>query len=396
MTTKDVRGKVSFHLENVPWDQALDTILKVNGLDYVVEQGIYRVAPAEQIQEEYKREIEKRKRAKELKPLMIRLIPVNYSDAATLLDKVKAVLSKRGTASVDRRTNTIIVKDTEDHLAAAEQLVRKLDMQTPQVLIEARIVEARTSFTKSLGIQWGGKFVMAPGYGNDTGLVFPNTIGLAGGADDSNSPTNGLFYNTPHFAVNLPAAVGTGTGGAIGLTLGSIGGAANLSLRLSAAEETGDVKIISAPRVSTLDNEKAIIAQGVSIPISVVSAAGVNTQFFSADLRLQVTPHVTRDGHILLKIFISKNEPDFGNVAANGNPTIQRKEAQTQLLVNDGDTAVIGGIYTKSQSVSHHKVPFLGDIPILGWFFKNKAQKDDRSELLIFITPKVVNREQRL
>ncbi len=396
VTTKGVRGRVSFHLENVPWDQALDTILKVNGLDYVVEQGIYRVAPAQQIQAEYQREMEKRKRARALKPVMIRLIPVNYTRAQDLAGKVKSLLSKRGSVSFDKRTNTLIIKDTEDHLVAIESLVHKLDMQTPQVLIEARIVEARTSFTRSMGIQWGGKFVMAPGYGNDTGLVFPNTIGIGGGADDKSAPLGGLFNDSPHFAVNLPAPAGMGSGGALGITLGSLGGAANLSLRLSSAEENGDVKIISAPRISTLDNEKAVISQGVSIPISVVSAAGVNTQFFSADLKLQVTPHVTRDGHILLKIFISKNEPDFGNMAANGNPTIQKKEAQTELLVNDGDTAVIGGIYTKNTSKSYHKLPFFGDIPILGWLFKTKSSKDDRSELLIFITPKVVNREVNL
>ncbi|MBM4386853.1 MAG: type IV pilus secretin PilQ, partial [Deltaproteobacteria bacterium] len=217
--------------------------------------------------------------------------------------------------------------------------------------------------------------------------------GIAGGASDTSTPMMGLRTANPNFAVNLPAAVGTGSGGAIGLQLGSVGGAANLNLRLSAAEEEGDVKIISSPKISTLDNRKATIQQGVSIPIAVVSAAGVNTQFFNAELKLEVTPHVTRDGNISLKIDITKNEPDFGNLAANGNPTIQKKEAHTELLIKDGDTTVIGGIYTKNSGRSVKKVPLFSSIPILGWFFKSVSEKDDRSELLIFITPKVVNRQ---
>ena len=396
VTSENVRGKVTFHLEDVPWDLALDTVLKAKGLDYVVEQGIFRVAPIDDIQREYEARVKKMQKVRELKPVLVRLIPVNYGNGTNLMSRVRSVLSEKGIVAVDDRTNTLIIKDTEDYLTAAEELVRRLDQQTPQVLIEARIVEARTTFKEDIGIQWGGKFAMGSNYGNETGLVFPSSIGLAGGADDQAAPQNGIALETPNFAVNLPAAVGAGSGGAIGIELGSIGGAANLSLRLSAAEEEGTVKIISSPRISTLDNTKATISQGVAIPISVVSAAGVNTQFFSADLKLDVTPHVTRDGHISLKLDITKNEPDFGNVAANGNPTIQKKEAHTELLIRDGDTTVIGGIYTRSKGKSFKKIPFFGDIPVLGWFFKSKTRTDDRSELLIFITPKVVNREVAL
>jgi len=396
VTSENVSGKVTFHLEDVPWDLALDTVLKTKGLDYVVEQGIFRVAPIDDIQREYEARVQKLQKVRELKPVLVRLIPVNYGDGNELLSKVKTVLSSKGTVVVDSRTNTLIIKDTEDYLEAAEELVKRLDQQTPQVLIEARIVEARTTFKEEIGIQWGGRFAMSSVYGNETGLVFPSSIGIAGGADDQSAPQGGVSIDSPNFAVNLPAAVGAGAGGALGIQLGSIGGASNLSLRLSAAEEEGQVKIISSPRISTLDNRKASISQGVSIPISVVSAAGVNTQFFSADLRLDVTPHVTRDGHILLTLDVSKNEPDFGNVAANGNPTIQKKEAHTELLIRDGDTTVIGGIYTRNKSKGFKKIPFFGDIPILGWFFKSRNRSDDRSELLIFITPKVVNREVAL
>jgi type IV pilus assembly protein PilQ len=178
----------------------------------------------------------------------------------------------------------------------------------------------------------------------------------------------------------------------MGLTLGSIGGAANLNLRLSAAEETGNIKIVSAPKVSTLDNTAATIQQGVSIPVSVVSAQGVNTQFFNALLKLEVLPHVTQDGNISLKIDISKNEPDFGQTGASGNPSIRKKEAHTELLVKDGDTTVIGGIYTRNTSDGYKKVPFFADLPILGPMFRNHKVTDQRSELLIFITPRIINR----
>ncbi len=395
VTSEEVKGKVTFHLEDVPWDLALDTVLKAKGLDYVVEQGIYRVASSESIQREYEAKVEKAKKQRELKPVVVRLVPVNYGKGTEMASRVKDVLSDKGSVSVDERTNTLVIKDTEDYLAAAEELVTRLDQQTPQILIEARIVEARTTFSEDIGIQWGGNFSMSSAFGNETGTAFPSSIGLAGGNGEAD-PSGGISLDNPNWAVNLPAAVGTGSGGAIGIQLGSIGGIGNLTLRLSAAEENGDVKIISSPRISTLDNRKASISQGVQIPISVVSAAGVNTQFFAADLRLDVEPHVTRDGHINLKLDITKNEPDFGNLAANGNPTIQKKEAHTELLIRDGDTTVIGGIYTRSTGKSFKKIPFLGDIPVLGWLFKSRNRSDDRSELLIFITPKVVNREVSL
>ena len=265
-----------------------------------------------------------------------------YASAQDLEKRVADILSQKGTVSVDRRTNTLIIKDVEEHVLAAEDLVRRLDTQTPQVLIEARIVEASSNFSEDIGIQWGGNYTASPAFGNETGLVFPAIVGISGAADDPTSPTTGLLSSNPRFAVNLPAAVGAGSGGGIGLSLGSLSGAGNLNLRLGAAEERGTVKIISSPRVATLDNTEASISQGISIPISVVSSLGVNTQFFNAQLQLRVKPNVTQDGNVNLKVDISKNEPNFSQTGANGNPTIERKEAQTQLLVRDGDTAVIG------------------------------------------------------
>jgi type IV pilus assembly protein PilQ len=192
----------------------------------------------------------------------------------------------------------------------------------------------------------------------------------------------------------MPAPVGAGSGGALGLILGSANGAANINLRLTAMESTGELKILSAPRVTTLDNKEAKIGAGTSIPISTVSAAGVNTTFVEAKLELMVTPHVTQDGSILMKINTTKNEPDFSRTGAQGDPTILKKEASTEVLVKDGDTTVIGGIYTRKNSEEYQKVPFLAEIPVLGWLFKKRKVSDERTELLIFITPRIINRNQ--
>ncbi|MBM4370187.1 MAG: type IV pilus secretin PilQ, partial [Deltaproteobacteria bacterium] len=394
VSSKGVAGTVSFYLEDVPWDLALDMILKTSGMDYVKEEGIYRVAPVVDIQKEYDLEVEKRRKITELKQLQVKLIPVNYAKADTLVPQIQSILSAKGKVSTDSRTNTVIVKDIEEHVMAVEDLCRRLDAQTPQVLIEARIVEASNDFSYQLGVQWGGNALASPALGNETGLIFPSTIGLAGGASGGQTNIEGLYAPpNPNFAVNLPAAAGAGAGGAIGLTLGSIGQAANLYLRLSAAEEEGTVKIISAPRISTTDNEQATIQQGVSFPVSVVSAQGVNTQFFDAQLSLSVTPHVTQDGNIQLDVNITKNEPDFSAMGANGNPTIRKKEARTKLLLKDGDTTVIGGIFARSTTKNFKKIPFFADLPLVGFFFRNTSETDRRSEMLIFITPRIVNRQ---
>ncbi len=392
----EVGGKVTFHLENIPWDLALDVILRARNLDYVRQSGVIRVSTREALEKEFQSEVERRQKLEDVKQLVVRIIPVNYSQAIELAKQAKELNSKKGTSTVDTRTNALIVKDTEEHVAAIEEMVRKLDTQTPQVLIEARIVEAQSSFTRDVGVQWGGNFAASSLYGNETGLSFPSALGLAGGADSGSGGSAGLGTSvpilTPNYAVNLPAAVGSGSGGAIGLSLGSLGGAANLNLRLSAAETEGTVKIVSSPKVLTLDNTTATISQGVQIPISVVSAQGVQTRFFDARLLLSTTPHITQDGNIAMKVRITKNEPDFSNRAADGNPSINTREAQTDLLLGDGETTVIGGIYTRSTSTAIKKVPILADLPFIGVLFRSTSDQDKRTELLIFITPRIVNR----
>lgn len=397
VASDDVKGTVTVTLRNVPWDQALEIILKTKGLGMKRVGNIIRVAPLEVFQKEAEVEMAKKKALDALEPLKVRLIPVNYGYAKDIVAQVKDVLSDRGTINIDERTNVIIVKDKLENIIKAEGLIRSLDTQTPQVLIEARIVEANTSFVRDIGIQWGGNMVFAPQYGNPTGLTFPNVIGISGGADDART-MNQLsgVQNPAGFAVNMPSPVGAGAGGAIGFILGNASGSANLNLRLSALENTGHVKILSAPRVTTLDNKEAKIASGVSIPISQVSAAGVMTVFVDAKLELAVTPHVTQDGSIMLKIVTTKNEPDFSRTGAQGDPTILKKEAFTQVLVRDGDTTVIGGIYTRRQAEELAKVPLLSNIPVLGWLFKKKKSSDERTELLIFITPHLVNRSEAI
>jgi type IV pilus assembly protein PilQ len=393
VVSDDVKGKASLTLRDVPWDQALEIILKSKGLGYVREGNIIRVSTEKDLRKEAEEEAKKEVVVKESQPILLKIIPVNYAKVEDVMPRVRDVLSEKGAVSSDKRTNQLIVRDIQQRIRAAERLVKKLDTQTPQVLIEARIVEANTIFSREIGIQWGGSFEASPANGNPTGLVFPSTIGIGGGAPLGLSSAQGLLNpTTPNFGVNLPATVGLNQGGAVGFTFGSIGGTVNLNLRLSAAEENGQAKIISAPKITTLDNQKATIQQGVSIPISQASALGVNTIFVDANLTLTVTPHVTLDGSVIMDIVATKNEPDFQRTGGLGDPTILRKEARTSVLIKDGDTTVIGGIYTRNQSYNYRQVPFLSQIPILGWLFKKRLTQDNRTELLIFITPRIVNR----
>jgi len=397
VTADNVGGTVTIRMRDVPWDQALDVVLQAKGLGMVRQGNLIRVAPLAQLEQEREAAIARQKQQEQLAPLETRLIPVSYADAQNLQPRVRELLSERGTVSVDDRTNMLIVRDIVGQLDNVEDLVRNLDTQTPQVLIESRIVEASSTYSRDIGIQWGGSAVMSSATGNPTGLRFPSDLGIAGGVPVDNAPTSGLSpfnpnVTNPNFAVNLPAVTGNGSGGALGLTMGSLSGAVNLNVRLSAAEAAGSVRIISSPRVLTLDNEEASISQGTLIPFSQVSAQGVNTAFQEAKLELNVTPHVTADGSVAMDVKITRNEPDFGRVGANGDPTILEREALTQLLVDDGDTAVIGGIYTRNTGRNVDQVPFFGDIPVLGVFFKRRRFREDRNELLIFLTPRIVNR----
>ncbi len=401
ITADNVRGSVTIRMRNVPWDQALDVVLQSKKLGMVRQGNLIRVAPLDDLQKERDQELARRKQQVALEPLETRLIPVSYGDAGDIQPRARELLSSRGTIAVDARTNVLIVRDIAGNLNQIEELTRALDTQTPQVLVEARIIEATSRYFRDLGIQWGGDISFSSATGNPTGLAFPHTLGIAGGASDGSTPTAGLspFTNSianPNFAVNLPAPAGTGQGGAIGFAMGSVDNTINMNLRLTAAEATGMVRILSSPRILTLDNQQARISQGTMIPFSQVSAQGVQTVFQEAKLQLLVKPHVTADGSVLLNVKVNRDEPDFNQTSARGDPTILKREAETTLLIADGHTAVIGGIYTRNTGRNVDQVPFFGDLPILGLLFQHRRGTDQRGELVIFITPRIVNRAESL
>ena len=401
VTADNVTGSVTIRMRNVPWDQALDIVLQSKSLGMVRQANMIRVAPLADLEKEREMQIARRQQEVKLAPLETRLIPVSYAQAADLQDRARPLLSERGSIAVDERTNVMIVRDIAGNLNQIEELTRSLDTQTPQVLVEARIVEATSTYVRDVGIQWGGDATFSAATGNPTGLAFPNAVGVAGGASDGNTPTSGLspFSNTvanPNFAVNLPAAVGTGRGGALGLTFGSIDNTINLAVRLSAAESNGMLRILSSPRILTLDNREARISQGTLIPFSQVSAQGVQTTFQEAKLQLLVRPHVTADGSVAMHVKINRDEPDFNQTSARGDPTILKREAETDLLVLDGHTAVIGGIFTRNTGRNLDQVPFFGDIPLIGLLFQRRRASDSRGELVIFLTPRIVNRAEAL
>jgi type IV pilus assembly protein PilQ len=401
VTADDVGGTITIRMNNVPWDQVLDVVLQAKGLGMVRQGNIIRVAPLAQLQKERELRLAAMKQEYELTPLETHLIPVSYAHAPELQPRAKELLSPRGSIAVDERTNVLIVRDIPGNLANVEELVRSLDTPTAQVLVEARIVEATSKYQRDVGIQWGGDGTFSAATGNPTGVAFPSSVSFAGGNYDNNTPTAGISpfvrnIPTPNFAVNLPAAVGTGAGGALGLSLGSIDNTFNLSLRLSALESSGLVRIVSAPKVMVLDNREARINQGTLIPFAQVSALGVQTTFQEAKLQLLVKPHVTADGSVSMHVKLNRDEPDFTQTSPRGDPTILKREAETDLLIMDGHTAVIGGIYTRNTGRNLDQVPLLGDIPILGVLFQRRRAADARGELLIFITPRIVNRSEAL
>jgi type IV pilus assembly protein PilQ len=401
VTADDVTGTITIRMHNVPWDQVLDVVLQSKGLGMVRQGNLIRVAPLAQLQKERELRLAAQKQEYELTPLETRLIPISYAQADEIQPRAKDLLSPRGSIAVDERTNVLIARDVAANLNYIEELIRSLDTQTAQVLIEARIVEGTSNYLRDVGIQWGGDVTFGPATGNPTGIAFPSSVSAAGGAYDNNTPTAGVSPFTrnvavPNFAVNLPAAVGTGAGGALGLSFGSIDNTLNLSLRLSAAESSGLVRIVSAPRILVLDNREARINQGTLIPYAQVSALGVQTTFQEAKLQLLVRPHVTAEGSVTMHVKLNRDEPDFNQTAPNGAPTILKREAETDLLVMDGHTAVIGGIYTRNTGRNLTQVPFFGDIPILGVLFQRRQANDARGELIIFITPHIVNRAEAL
>lgn len=371
ITTEDVKGTVTVRLIDVPWDQAFDIILQSKNLGVERIGNVWRIAPLERISAERKLRAEAAKATEEIEPLATEIIQVNYSTAGELAPKVKGLLSSRGTVTVDERTNALIVKDIQTNLITAKDLVRILDAQTPQVLIQAKIIEANLDFGRELGIQWGGSFA--------------DTTSNANITSSGDSPAGG------DWAVNLPAAVGSGAGGAIEFAIANLTNTRYLQARISALETKGQGRIISSPRITTLDHTEAYIEQGLSVPYAKLTEEGtITTEFIDANLKLQVTPHVTADGHIRMELLVAKDAPDYTRQDRYGTPAIDKKEAKTEVLVNDGEVVVIGGIYTYERTSDVDAVPLFYKVPLLGWLFQTKRKDTDKRELLIFIAPRIV------
>jgi type IV pilus assembly protein PilQ len=393
-----VSGKVTLSLKEVPWDQALDLILKANGLGYTLEGNVIRIARLADLQRE---EQERRKLAEE-KALAGDLgtftTRISYAKAAELADVLKkaGALSPRGSINVDPRTNTMIINDLPAYLERARDLIADLDRATPQVEIEARIVVTTRNFTRDLGIQWGFLNQQSPLFGNTTSRAFPNAMVINGGgvpntagisADQQGLASDaGIGPTGRGYLVNLPAA---GFTSGIGISMGNIIGSFNLDIALTALERQGRGRLLSTPKVTTQNNQAAEIKQGVQIPIQTVANNTVTVTFKDAVLTLKVTPQITEAGTVILAVEVENNAADFANLV-NGIPPINTQSAKTQVLVRDGSTAVIGGIYQSNEQTAQQMTPFLGRLPVLGYLFRNRFITSTNNELLLFITPRII------
>lgn len=366
LISDDVTGTISIKLVNVPWDQALDVILDAKALAMVRQGNIVQIKPKSKLQNQADEELAAKKAAERLMELRTAVFDVNYASVSDVATQFGTLKSSRTEASVvrDDRTARVIVTDIPPALEAMRQLLKALDVPEKQVMIEARIVEATSTFTRDLGVQWG--------------LTYRDASASVAGINSVETTFGGVVSTAG------PGATGAG-GIGLGMSFGKLTSNIQLDMRLAAAATIGQVKIISTPKVVTLNNKAAKISQGQSIPYQTTSAEGTKTEFVEAALTLEVTPHITADGSVSMKIKASNNSPGTGSP-----PPINKKEATTELVVSNGDTTVIGGIYVDSDTENDTGVPFLSDIPLLGWLFKTNSKLKTKTELLIFITPKIV------
>jgi len=383
-----IQGTVDVSLRDVPWDQALDIILRANKLGYVVDGTIVRIAPLTVLADE---ETQRRKLSDEQAlsgELRVLTRSLSYARAEDLRPLLTAtVLSSRGSIQTDPRTNTLIINDLPDRLQRANDLLSTLDAPQPQVEIEARIVQTTRQFARTIGVQWGIGGRMSNSIGNTTGLAFPNQgslTGRTGGVQGPPAPEPA--FDAAATAVNLGV---TGASTAVGLALGSVNGALNLDVVLSALERQGQGRLLSTPRVTTQNNVEAEMTQGVQIPIQTVANNTVTVTFKDAALTLKVTPQITAANTVIMRISLENAAPDYSK-SVNNIPPIDTQRAITQVLVNNGDTTVIGGIYVSSEQTNKDGTPGLSRLPLLGWLFQRNGVNDESRELLIFITPRIL------
>jgi type IV pilus assembly protein PilQ len=319
-------------------------------------------------------------------PLQVKTVTLSYSKATDVATLLRNKISSRGEIIIDARTNTLLISEVRDKLDLLEKLIEVVDTPTPQVSIEARVVEATTTFIRNLGIQWGFRGIADPFYGNQTSVLFPNKVLVDGAMIPQGIVTKGIGGPLGGYAINLPApAFNT----AMGFSFANVLDTFRLDVALSALETAGDGKIISSPKVTTQNNMQAEIIQGRQIPVQTVANFTVTTRYVNAALELRATPQITAEGTIIMTVEIQNNAADFANLV-NGIPPITTQSATTTVMIPDGGTTVIGGIYRTEDSVTRERVPFLHQIPILGSVFKNFARTKQTRELLIFLTPRII------
>jgi type IV pilus assembly protein PilQ len=376
----EVKGRVTIRLVDVPWDQALDVVLLTKNLGFMRIGNVLRVAPSSVIKREEESRLQERRAKEKLEDLIVKLQPVNYADVSDVSQVVQRLLSARGTVNIDTRTNTLIIKDIASVVDEATALIKAIDTQTPQVMIEAKIVEASLDFSREFGSVWtAGSQPLVDGF--DTGSGPAENLGVSGFRlrDENNFSSINPITAGPTALANLGAFI--------------LDEKINLDVQLQAAEVNGDGKVISSPRVVTLDNSEATIEQGISIPFQTFENGDAALEFVDAVLSLKVKPHITADRSIIMSIQVSRNAPDDSVFTLTGSPAIAKNQLKTETLVKDGRTLVLGGIYVVDKSQRQSRVPYLHKIPLLGAAFRSDEVSDSRKELLIFVTPSIVQSE---
>jgi type IV pilus assembly protein PilQ len=384
-----VSGSLTLRLKNVPWDQALDIILQTKALGKRQAGNVIMIAPAEEIANRERIELEGMKQKTELAPLRTEYFQANYAKAAELATLLQSatggLLTERGSVTVDERTNTLLINDTTDQLEEIRALVHRLDVPIRQVLIESRIVIASDDFNKDIGVRWGlNRNTVNPG-GTSTGEGFA----LSGNADGIQDLLNGDTVDNGRFNINLP---GSNAAGSLGVALAKLPFGTLLELELSAMQAEGTGEVISSPRVITANQHEAYIEQGVEIPYLEASSSGATSvSFRKAVLGLTVTPQITPDDRIVMDLKVNKDT--VGEIFGAGSlqvPSIDTREVSTQVLVDNGETVVLGGVYEQSILNKVDMVPFFGNLPLIGRLFQHTTNQDDKSELLVFVTPKII------
>ena len=395
ITSDSVQGSITLRLKDVPWDQALDIILQSKGLDMRKNGNVLLIAPRDELATREKLALESQAQVSDLEPLRTETVVVNYQKAddvrKLLSDEKQRMLSKRGSVVVDARTNQMFIQDTPSRLDEIRRLIQRIDIPVRQVLIEARIVEASDTFSRNLGVRFGFARITNNAWLSSGATGQGASFGPATGVGGSNGSISiGSTTIASPNNVNLPASgIGGFDASSIGLTLVNDSLTALLNLEISALEQEGRGKIISSPRVITADKIKAVIEQGTEIPYQAATSSGAtNVQFRKAVLKLEVTPQITPEGAIFLDVKVNK---DSRGAETLSGPAIDTKNVQTQVLVDNGGTVVLGGIFEQNERTTVTKVPVLGDIPVVGYLFKNRSVVNDRTELMIFITPRVIS-----